>query len=277
MENKNFIIKPKTILSKKPLAKTLPDKKTQNELVISKVDEKLKKSISDEDKEKSDFTLRYAMDFYLQRKDIDTSIKIIKKALDINPNNENAYYNLGVLFSEKNEHNASIDAFNNCIKINSKNESARFNLANQYIKIKNFDLAISEYQTILQSNPSAQDTLYNIAFCYLTFLEDYDKAIQYFNLLLNYNSIHTDAMFNLAVSHYKNGNKEKAIELYNEITLLFPEYAIAYYNLGNLYYELGRKDKAIVAIEKYLHTPKEVSEYNYVKLARRRVKEWKDE
>lgn len=275
MENKNFIIKPKTMVSKKPLPKALPDKKTT--LPITPKEPELKKLVSQEDKEKSDYTLRFAMEIYLQRKDIDTSIKIIKKALEINPTNENAYYNLGVLFSEKNEPNASIEAFNNCLKLNPKHESARFNLSNQYLKIKSFDLAISEYEKILESNPYSQDTLYNIAFCYLTFIEDYEKAIQYFNRLLNYNSIHIDGMFNLAVAHYKKDNKNKSVELYNEITLLFPEYAIAYYNLGNLYYELGMKDKAIVAIEKYLHIPKEASEYNYVKLARRRVKEWKEE
>ena len=217
------------------------------------------------------------MDFYMKEKNINKAIELMEEAISINDQKYYYYYNLGILFTEIKDKDSAIKAFEACLEISPDFESARYNLANQLIAKANFEKAAENFELIIEKNPVAIDALYNSAFIYFKCLKNFTKAIEYFQRITRLESLNIDAYFNLGLSYYFNGDKEKAAETFQELIMFCPDDSSAQYNLALISNELGRKDQALILLERYLGMPKDITEYNYIKTAKRKLKEWKED
>ena len=143
----------------------------------------------------------------------DEAIRCYKEAIELNPNNAIAYYNLGVAYS----------------------------LGLQY-----YDEAIKCYNKAIELNLNDADLYYNLGFAYSVGMEDYDAAIECYNKAIELNFNDADAYFDLGDA-YLEGNQDydNAIKYYKKAIELNPNYADAYNNLGNVYIELGNEEEAI--------------------------------
>jgi eukaryotic-like serine/threonine-protein kinase len=77
---------------------------------------------------------------------------------------------------------------------------------------------------------------------------DYNRAIDYFKLLVQQAPNNFTAYLNISACHYLNGDIDKALLAAQQALIIQPSY-IAYSNIGTYYFILEDYDKAIVAFE----------------------------
>ena len=118
------------------------------------------------------------------------------KALQINPNNAKAYYNLGLLLSKEGQTDAAIKHFNQSLKLRPEMAKAHNALATQLIKKKLLDDAIFHYKEAVRLDPKFIDAQNNLGFAY--FLKgEYSEAIRIFQTILKNDPLHQKARNNL--------------------------------------------------------------------------------
>jgi tetratricopeptide (TPR) repeat protein len=214
---------------------------------------------------------------------LDYAIKTLKKVISLDPEHTDAYYNLGICYSETGQIDRSVDMFRKVLELDTNprsdlHESSIFNLGNQLVKKREYQEAVQQFEKILENNSRVIDALYNAAFIYFRYLNEYDKAISYFERIINLFSLHMDARYNLGLCYYLKDDKEKAMEIWEKLVQINGNYGPAYYNLALTNKELGHKQKAMLFFQKYLDIPvKDPGQYRYAKQAKRRLKQLQEE
>lgn len=91
-----------------------------------------------------------------------------KKALERNPSNPQAVYNLGCAFMSQGNDSAAVAQFGNAAKLESDKSRRAMSYHNMGVvlqKQKNYEKAIEAYKNALRNNPKDEDTRYNLALC----------------------------------------------------------------------------------------------------------------
>ena len=155
------------------------------------------------------------------------TIRAIKSyifATEKNPNNYNAYIQLGLLFFNSTD-SISIQYLNNAIRINPNKIEAYYNLGMYYQNAKKYNQAIATYNNIIEKiDNSFPQAYFNLGFIYMEVYKDYKKAIECFINASNLQPKYLDAIFNTALCYEKSNNNTNAIKLYNEILIINPKY-----------------------------------------------------
>jgi tetratricopeptide (TPR) repeat protein len=81
-------------------------------------------------------------------------------------------------------------------------------------------------------------------------LEKTNDAISIYHKLLSLNPKHVDALNNLGIAFYRQGNFSKAAENYQKALEIEPNFADAHYNLGNALTQIGNVRKAVESYKK---------------------------
>ena len=105
------------------------------------------------------------------------TIKNYQKVLRLNPNNTDAYNNIGIIFYNQGEFEKSIESYQKALVIEPNFADAHYNLGNSFRKTGNLTKAAESYKTSLAINPNDAEVLNN----YGSTLNDYgkfDKAIE---------------------------------------------------------------------------------------------------
>jgi tetratricopeptide (TPR) repeat protein len=88
-----------------------------------------------------------------------------------------AYCNLGILESEKNNYVAAIDCFTKSLKEDPRHYESHYNLANLYAEIGNLPLAKVHYQMAITIEPEFPNSYFNLALT-LVMNKEVEEAIQ---------------------------------------------------------------------------------------------------
>ncbi len=97
-----------------------------------------------------------------QKKDPQSSIDLINKAIAINPNNASFYSNLGVALMEFKELDSAFDSYSKAIELNPNNPDFHYNLGNVLKELGKFDLAVLSYNKAIEINPNFVEAYYNL-------------------------------------------------------------------------------------------------------------------
>ena len=81
-------------------------------------------------------------------------------------------------------------------------------------------------------------------------LEKTNDAIRIYHKLLSLNPKHIDALNNLGIAFYRQGDFSKAAENYQKALEIEPNFADAHYNLGNALTQIGNVRKAVESYQK---------------------------
>lgn len=109
------------------------------------------------------------------------------------------------------------------IEINPKNEEAHFNLGRYYTRTKDYALAIDAYQNAVTLNPKLSDAFFNLGFIYAT-SGMYEDAEKLFVRVVQLEPSYLDkALFNLAVIQEKLGKKEECMANLQMAIMIRPE------------------------------------------------------
>ena len=155
------------------------------------------------------------------------AIKSYIYATEKNPQNYNAYVQLGLLFYNSLD-SVSIQYFNNAININPTNVEAYYDLAMYYQINEHYKQAINTYTQIIEKVDNTYPlAYYNIGYIYLEIYKDYDNAIEFFTNASNLRPQYIDAIFNIGLCYEKKHDVVNALKFYSEVLKINPDYTNA--------------------------------------------------
>ena len=89
------------------------------------------------------------------------TIEDLNRAIAINPNSADAYYDRAILWEKQGDWPQAIADFSQTIKLNPQDTQAISNRGNAYAQQNNFTQAIADFNRVIELNPQDADAYYN--------------------------------------------------------------------------------------------------------------------
>ncbi|KZR84893.1 MULTISPECIES: class I SAM-dependent methyltransferase [Prochlorococcus] len=173
------------------------------------------------------------------------AIEHYKKEISRNSAASVSMVNLGVIFLQRKEAAESIKLLKQA-SIIAPNEQISLLLAQAYQNQQQWSDAISEYEKLNLGVAHNKLIPYNYGLCLIEAGVS-DKAIAAFETAIKLDKDFVEAWRNIGVIHKREGRIKEAIEATKKVISLDPDNVSAHMNLGLAYSELGELDNALEA------------------------------
>lgn len=203
------------------------------------------------------FNAGFIKGFFKEKKDLKNAIKYYQKAIDLEPNFYQAWFNMGTTYGLLEEYEYALEKFQKTIDLESSFYQAWYHLGYTYEQLGKFEIAIEKYQKAIDYYNDYKSWLQmGIAYGKLGELETAVKKIE---KAIEINPSFSHSWYNLGYAYEKLEQIETAIEKYQKAVEINPYYNNAWYNLGCMYEKLEQFE---IAIEKYQKVV-EINPYDY--------------
>lgn len=145
----------------------------------------------------------------------------------------------------------SINVFNKILQLDSTNNYALVGLGDAERKNNNFDKAIEFYKKCLEYHPANNYALFGLADCYKSTNQFY-KAISIWEKYIKFDDKNITVLTRIADAYRKNKNFEKAETIYLKVLEFSPQNAYALIGLGHLNYDFKKYREALSYWEEVL-------------------------
>jgi len=186
---------------------------------------------------------------YSEKKDHQNAIECYKKVLIIKPNHEKALYNIGTEYLNQNENKDALEYFQKTININAKLDYAFNNMGVAYYCEKEYDKAIECYLKAISINAKKHESYYNMGNAWWKKNDD-DKAMECYQKALSIKPDTYEILYQIAFLYNKKGEGTLSIEYYQRASDADPNAYEPFYQLGLLHGEKGENEKAIAFYQK---------------------------
>jgi len=132
---------------------------------------------------------------YKEMGDSSKAVRSFMKTIEIEPEYYDAYMQLGLMFSNRNNKNA-IDYFNSALNLKPKSIEAYYALAMYQQENGNPDAALKAYKSIIAIDPNYKEAFHNMGYVYLEYKQDYNEAIRNFTAAINIDKNYAEAHYN---------------------------------------------------------------------------------
>ncbi|MCX7696357.1 MAG: tetratricopeptide repeat protein [Bacteroidales bacterium] len=165
---------------------------------------------------KAEFIKGYAL---LEQKDTVEGIKHLKKATINDPEYYEAFSLLGVILMRKKDPLAG-SYLKTAVRLRPNSIEARYNYGLWLQETFRFEEAMKQYEAILSIQPNNKYAWYNMGYIQLVYLKNFEKAIFFFNKVLEIDSLYVDALYNRGLSYQMLGNRDLAKQDYQKVLRL---------------------------------------------------------
>ncbi len=204
----------------------------QPEAAVAALSEALKLQPNDV---KTNFTLGEA---YVRAKSLDKAEAIYKSLVGLNPEGATTYYGKIIqMYDEAGQYDKAIEAARKIIEMNPKNELAVFNLGIMFLKLQRTDEAVQAFRDALALKPDYASAQYNIGYSY-SLAKRWQESVDGFR---KYTELAPDdplGYLNVGVGLMMLKKFEAALEPLRKCIELKPDNAVAHYNLAIVYLNL---------------------------------------
>jgi len=180
-----------------------------------------------------------------KQKKSDEAIAAFRKAIELDPEFAGAYISLGAVLSEQKKPDEAMAAFNRAIELDPKFAQAYINLGIVLFAQKKLDEAIAAYNRAIELEPENAGAYGNLGAA-LKQQNKLDEAIAAFRKVIEIDPKFAGAYINLGSALKQQKKLDEAIAAYNRAIEIDPKYAKAYINLGSALYEQQKLDEAVV-------------------------------
>ncbi len=163
---------------------------------------------------------------YRESGDTTRAISSLETAVEQDNKNEDAFYDLGVMYSAR-KNPLALDYYNNVLKINPNNFNAKYAKAKFFQDIGKINESIIEYEQLTKINSTCENCFYNLGAIYLEIKKDPKKALNYFTKAIEINPNYLEAYFARGYTYSKLKDKESAKADYTMCLKLQPNYDLA--------------------------------------------------
>ena len=176
---------------------------------------------------------------------LDQAIEQLTKGVSLIPNYNDAWYNLGMAYKEKNDFKNAVYAFEQARSYKAFDTDEK--LSNAGIAYGNngqLEKAITDLKAAIELNPNSSDNYNNLGL-YLGENKMYDESFASFEKALAIKPAFDKAYYNRGNIYAQKNDFRSAIDNYKKALSINPSYADAYNNLGNCYAVIGIKDSCL--------------------------------
>ena len=153
----------------------------------------------------------YFVDF-IKKDDEDSAIENFRKVIQKNPQNNDAFFILGLLYHNKGDYERAIKAYQEVIRINP--DSLYYNnLGWAYGELEKYQEAIDAFKEAIKRNPEDADVHYGLGWVYNE-LKDYKKAVESYKQAILIQPGHTYTHYGLGIIFLVLGYRNSAVKEY---------------------------------------------------------------
>jgi tetratricopeptide (TPR) repeat protein len=175
------------------------------------------------------------------------AIEYYNNALEINPNLEEAIYDLSYCLEITEQQHDGLILFQQIIDREPYSFDAWFCLGILHFKLENYTKAKDAYEFAVAINDNFAAAHFNLGEVYV-YEEDYERALEHFNKTLKIEGPSPDIYFSIAFCMERLAKYSKAIEFYQKASKINDFYDEAYYGIGRC---LEAQDKSYEAVHFY--------------------------
>ncbi len=190
----------------------------------------------------------------IQQRLIDSASHCAERAIEADPKSALAMSMMAYVETERDQHVNAIAWANRALK--AEPNYARGENVMGYIQFRkgNHTEAMRHFKKAIQLDSTLAEAYYNLGtlYCIYTAMAyayrmrgDDPKAMECYNQILEYDSIHTPTLNRIGVLYREQGHYERAIAFHRRALSIHPNDASAYKYIGKAYIDWGNYDKAI--------------------------------
>jgi len=216
-----------------------------------------------EEKVNYEAELHYGLGYFAsQSGEFDRAAGHYKTAVQLNPDFDAAYNNLGLSLARTGKLEEAISCLERALEIRPEYIKAHGNIATALLRQGNPSAAIEHLKRALKLAPwevKLHDT-YGMA---LSELGNLDEAIKHYSVFLRARPNNAGGHYRLAVCLVQQGKINEAIRHFSEVLRIKPDHADARYRMANLLAEQGKSEDALAEYSKALQIDPNHAEAHY--------------
>lgn len=179
------------------------------------------------------------------------AIQFYKATLMLKPNDDLVLSNYASSLSVVGQIQESLVVFNKALEINPHSSEHWYNLANTMYDLGRYEDAVFYYKQSIKLSPKHQYANNNYGLT-LSALNRFSESLAYYDIALSINEAFPEGLINKGDALKKLKRYDEAIVCFDRALSLKPRYAEANYNKGNVFHELKRYDEAIFCFDQAL-------------------------
>jgi len=183
----------------------------------------------------------------------DEAIRNYRRALELKPDYAEAYYNLGTILQAEGRPDEAISCYNRALQIDFNSAESHNNLGNVLLSQGKFDEALKHYLAAEKIKPDYPDIQYNLGNMFLT-QGSFDKAVSHYRHALRLRPHDAEAYYKLGKAFQSQGKYDEAIKQFYQSLQNRPGYAEAHKSIADLLSEMGKSGVAMEHYYKALET-----------------------
>lgn len=174
------------------------------------------------------------------------AIEPLKRWVELEPNDADAHYRLGIAYSELKRHEESVEELQESIRLDPKQPEVHYTLGVCFGEAGQLDRAADSYLQAIMLRPDYADAHFNLG-CTYGEIGRTDEEIGEYKRVIDIDPDDRKALVNLAVAYSQSSKGEAAIETWKRIIELQPNEIEGYASLANEFERLGRFQDALGA------------------------------
>ncbi|MDA0525231.1 tetratricopeptide repeat protein [Methanococcoides alaskense] len=167
------------------------------------------------------------------KNEYEKSLKAINKALDLNPDDAEAWNNKGVTLGDLGRHEEALEAHNKALELNPDYADAWNNKGVVLGNLDRHEEALEAYKKALELNPDYADAWNNKGVA-LSYLGRHEEALEAYKKAIDLDPENAEAWNNKGVALRDLGRHEEALEAYKKALDLNPDDAEIWYNKAGI-------------------------------------------
>ncbi len=160
--------------------------------------------------------------------------KMLNRGAELRPEHAATHYELGRLYTEKEEFSRALTLFLMASKINSSSVKYNMGVALALFNLEEYKKAITLYEAITNIDQSISEVYYNLSMA-RTKTGDYDQALVDISMAIKLKPISPTYLYTIGEISEALGRDDNAITYYLSAIKLDKEYYKPMLNLGNIY------------------------------------------
>ena len=180
---------------------------------------------------------------YLRRNALSEARQNLEQTVKLRPDYPEAWNNLGMIAAQEGKPEDAIKNFQESLRQRPSYVTALLNLGNVYRRQENYPDSLKVLNRALELAPEDPEVNYNLGMLYAR-QEQLEKAAQFLQKAIDLRPSYVDALNNLGVLYVREGRSSDAEEKFQSCIRLNPNFDQAYLNLARLYMISNEKEKA---------------------------------
>ena len=199
---------------------------------------------------------------YSGKNEYDRALEDYSKAIELKPDDADAYYNRGVAYARKSEYDRALEDCSKAIELKPDYAEAYYSRGAAYVIKSEYDRTIEDCSKAIELKPDYAEAYYIRGATY-DIKGEHDRALEDYSKAIELKPDYAEAYYNRGLAYGRKSEYGRALKDFTKAIELKPDYAEAYNNRGVIYGRRGEYDRALKDFTKAIELKPDYAEaYN---------------